>query len=117
MVCPNLIGCCGLFPNTPDTCGAATLCNDDGFYQDELLCEPAVINSLSFVEFAGIMLGMLTFGKVADVFGKSFGGILAASFQVVGIVFMTFFKNVSINTQFIVFDVFFGVFGFGVGGE
>lgn len=117
MVCPNLIGCCGLFPNTPDTCGADTLCTDDGFYQDELLCEPAVINSLSFVEFAGIMLGMLTFGKVADVFGKSFGGILAASFQVVGIVFMTFFKNVSINTQFIVFDVFFGVFGFGVGGE
>lgn len=63
------------------------------------------------------MLGMLTFGKVADLLGKHFAGNMTALFQLIGISFMTFFYSKNINTQILMFDVFFAVFGFGVGGE
>jgi len=118
MQCPNLIQCCGLFPNTPDTCGTNTeMCQADGTYKDEYLCNPAVISSLSYIEFAGIMLGMLLFGKLADLVGHQPAGILAALLQVAGILFMTFYHSHDLNTMFIVFDAFYGVFGLGIGGE
>ncbi|KAL7540554.1 hypothetical protein ACHAWF_006716 [Thalassiosira exigua] len=63
------------------------------------------------------MLGMLTFGKVADVLGKHVAGLLTASFQVVGVTMMTFFYSNNMDTWLIVFIVFFFIFGFGVGGE
>lgn len=119
MVCPDLIQCRGLFPNTPETVEGTNpnWCQDDGTYKDELLCTPGVISSLSFVEFAGIMLGMLTFGKLADLMGNQSAAILAAFLQLIGIVMMTFFYTANLNTMFIVFNLFFGVFGLGVGGE
>ncbi len=119
VVCPNLIQCNGLFPNTPDTVAGTNpnWCQDDGTYKDEFLCTPGVINSLSFVEFAGIMLGMLTFGKLSDLMGNQSAGIVAAFLQLIGIIMMTFFYNENLNTIFIVFNLFFGVFGLGVGGE
>lgn len=35
MTCPDNIDCCGLFENTPDTCGASDKCTEDGTYKDE----------------------------------------------------------------------------------
>eukprot|EP00986_Skeletonema_menzelii_P000127 scaffold31_cov132-Skeletonema_menzelii.AAC.1 len=48
VVCPNLIQCCGLFPNTPDTCEGtnSNWCEPDGTYKDELLCNPGVMTFL-----------------------------------------------------------------------
>jgi MFS family permease len=116
--CPNNIECCGLFTNTPDTCGKSDVCNnEDGTYRDEFLCKGSITGGISYAEFAGIMLGMLTFGKVADLMGRHVAGMLTASFQIIGIAMMTFYKNPNFNTLFIVFDIFFFVFGFGVGGE
>jgi len=43
--------------------------------------------------------------------------MLTAIFQLIGVCFMTFFESSTLNTQFLVFAVFFGLFGFGVGGE
>lgn len=60
---------------------------------------------------------MITFGKVADLLGKHFASILTAIFSVIGASMMTFYSSASSNTQLIVFNVFFFVFGFGVGGE
>lgn len=119
VACPNLIQCSGLFPNTPENVTGTNpnWCQDDGTYKDELLCSPGVISSLSFVEFAGIMLGMLTFGKLSDLIGNQSAGILAAFLQLIGIIMMTFYYNMSLNTTFIVFNLFFGIFGLGVGGE
>ena len=117
MTCPQNIECCGLFENTPDTCGEGEKCAEDGTYQDKYLCNEGVISAISYAEFAGIMLGMLTFGKLADAFGKHFAEILTAIFQIIGVTMMTFFKAERKNIQLLVFDVFFFVFGFGVGGE
>jgi MFS family permease len=116
-ICPENINCCGIFSNSPDTCGASEECNADGTYKDEFLCNNSVTGGVSYAEFAGIMLGMITFGKVADIMGRHVAGMLTASFQVVGVAMMTFFKSPSFNMVFILFDIFFFVFGFGVGGE
>ena len=43
--------------------------------------------------------------------------MLTATFQLIGVCFMTFFQGSTLNTQFLVFAIFFGLFGFGVGGE
>lgn len=58
MQCPDQIKCCGLFENTPDTCGAGHMCQEDGTYLDKYLCNETVIGVTSYAEFAGIMLGM-----------------------------------------------------------
>ncbi|EJK62548.1 hypothetical protein THAOC_16836, partial [Thalassiosira oceanica] len=55
-----------------------------------------------YSEFAGIMLGMLSFGKIADAMGPHLAGMLTAAFQIVGILVMTFFRSESLNTIFIV---------------
>lgn len=111
MPCPDNIACCGLFPNTnPDTCGTVEsqdlfTCASDGSYPDDMLCNPAVIGGISYSEFAGIMLGMLSFGKIADAMGPHLAGMLTAAFQIVGILVMTFFRSESLNTIFIVLYV------------
>lgn len=70
-----------------------------------MLCNPAVIGGISYSEFAGIMLGMLSFGKIADAMGPHLAGMLTAAFQIVGILVMTFFRSESLNTIFIVLYV------------
>jgi MFS family permease len=127
MNCPNQIHCCGSFSNTPDTCGLngpdyATDglhqdCNPDGTYKSNLMCSEGVTGGISYAEFAGIMLGMITFGKVADLLGKHSAGMLTAVFQVIGVAMMTFYSSENLNVMFIVFAIFFFIFGFGVGGE
>ena len=65
--CPNNIQCCGLFPNTPpDTCGVSgsDMCNADGTYNDNMLCSNAIIGSISYAEFVGIMLGECMIYKI-----------------------------------------------------
>jgi MFS family permease len=123
MTCPNQIHCCDSFANTPETCGLNNPdglhedCNPDGTYKSELMCNEGTIGGISYAEFAGIMIGMLVFGKVADLLGRHAAGMLTALFQVLGIAMMTFYRNSNLNTMFIFFDIFFAVFGFGVGGE
>ena len=74
VVCPTNIKCCGLFPNTnPATCGTDDVCNADGTYPDKYLCNESIIGGISYAEFAGIMLGMLVFGRIADLMGGSVG--------------------------------------------
>jgi len=121
--CPFQIDCCGLFPNTPvqvnGTCAPQTpeVCNADGTYPDQALCDEAVVNAVSYAQFAGIMLGMLTFGRIADVVGRTRAGILTACFMIIGVAVMTFAYSPESEKLFIIFATFFGVFGFGVGGE
>lgn len=120
--CPDLVHCCNGYKNEPETCGlnADELhyeCNDEGDYYSEYTCKKNVIGGISYAEFAGIMLGMLTFGKIADLGGRHMAGMAAALFQVIGVGMMTFYRNPDLNLMFIIFDIFFFVFGFGIGGE
>jgi len=135
--CPNLIQCCGIFANNPleetvsqngttttTVCRMdltnADVCNPiDGTFPDNVQCHAGTINALSYAEFAGIMLGMLTFGFLADGMGRTPAGLLAALLQVLGVTVMTFYtsNNNDVNTIFLYVAIFFGIFGWGVGGE
>jgi MFS family permease len=121
--CPSKIECCGLFPNTPELSNGTCIpthpsaCTSDGEFPDSQLCPEALLNSISYSEFAGIMLGMITFGKVADVMGKVRAGILTSLLMVLGVTFMSFFASDDASTLFLVFSIMYGLFGFGVGGE
>jgi MFS family permease len=128
VACPNNIQCCGLFPNTPTfdngTCAVDLdddnrgYCQENGEYPDSALCIEAVTASISYSEFAGIMVGMVVFGALLDLIGRKRAGILTSLTMTVGIGGMTFFNNkASAQTLFVVFAAFFGLFGFGVGGE
>ena len=63
------------------------------------------------------MLGMLTFGTLADLMGRTKAGILAGYLMFVGITLMTFYTDSNYNRLFLVWALFFGFFGIGVGGE
>jgi MFS family permease len=125
VACPNNIQCCGLFPNTPTfdngTCAVEldeSFCQESGEYPDSALCKEAVTASISYSEFAGIMAGMVVFGALLDLIGRKRAGILTSLTMTVGIGGMTFFNyKASAQTLFAVFAAFFGLFGFGVGGE
>jgi len=119
--CPNMIECCGLFPNTPEVNGVcipqSTVCSADGSFPSSYLCSESWINSISYSEFAGIMLGMVTFGTLADWIGHVRAGILTAVFMILGISFMCFYDSDDVSTLFMVFSITYGLFGMGVGGE
>jgi hypothetical protein len=121
--CPGQIECCGLFPNTPElsngTCipQAPSACSDAGTYPASDLCPESLIHSISYSEFAGIMLGMVTFGKIADRVGKVRAGFLTSSIMLTGVSVMSFFSSANASTLFLMFSIFYGMFGFGVGGE
>ena len=81
--CPDSILCCGLFPNTPidtttgecaimnptqyDVCDATT-----GAYNPSMLCLEGILNSISYTEFAGLMIGMMSFGFIGDWMGLKY---------------------------------------------
>jgi hypothetical protein len=125
--CPDNIRCCGLFPNTPvdeatGECAVdftkSIVCNQTtGEYNDGELCEASVLGAVSYSEFAGIMVGMLVFGTLADIIGVNSAGILTSVLMIVGNVVMCFIKvQNNIQLQFVIWIVFFGVFGLAVGG-
>ena len=123
--CPQNIACCDLFPNTPTnddgSCAVdfaeSSMCADDGSFDDRMLCQDNVLDAQSYSSFAGIMLGMLTFGILADMIGRNAAGILTSVLMIVGVTTLTFAKGEYLETMFLVWAIFFGVFGLGVGGE
>ena len=132
-ICPQNIACCGLFPNTPSdlSCGTSvdqnetftmsgnsSICTpDQGEYPPNLLCSSRQLGGVSYAEFAGIMAGMLAFGAISDKIGRQKAGTLTALLMITGIGGMTFFDCDDIGTLFLVFSIFFAIFGLGVGGE
>jgi hypothetical protein len=125
VICPENIECCGLFPNTPTfedgTCAVNTtlsdLCTEDGTFEDSVLCDPGILGSQSYTSFAGIMLGMVAFGIVADVIGHNAAGIATSLLMIVGVTIMTFIRADELNLMFLIWSISFGLFGLGVGGE
>lgn len=121
--CPNKIECCGLFPNTPTlnngTCvpQSPDVCTLEGEYPPSVLCPVGLLNSISYSEFAGIMLGMIVIGMLADVIGKVRAGIFTSVLMLSGVTVMSFFNTDRDATLFLVFSIMFGLFGIGVGGE
>jgi hypothetical protein len=123
--CPELIQCCGLFPNTPtfpnnDTCAVNiddNHCQSDGAHTADRLCPSSITDSVSYSEFAGIMAGMLLFGAICDRIGRKNTGTLTSILMIAGVTAMTFSDSDDAATRVLLFTIFFGVFGLGVGGE
>lgn len=121
--CPESIQCCGLFPNTPiSVTGAcavepAATCTADGTYPDSVLCDKTTLGAVSYVQFAGIMLGMILFGKIGDCIGRVRAGIITSFLMLSGIALLTFAYSANTNTLFLLIAIAFGIFGLGVGGE
>lgn len=123
--CPNVVQCCGTFKDNPlevnGTCNLdmvnSMLCTSEGNYPDQLLCNKKIDNSISYSSFAGIMLGMLTFGYVCDWIGHTKAGVLTSLLQLVGVTVMAFYDSPNISRIFLYFAIFFGIFGWGIGGE
>jgi len=89
-----------------------------GDYSAGRLCNENILDSVSYLEFAGLMIGMLSFGVIGDCMGLKNAGVLAALLSVVGVVVMCFVDlPTNLNLQFLVYAIFFGIFGLGVGGE
>jgi len=124
--CPERIQCCGLFENTPvneadGTCAATFLpqdyCEPGGTYREGELCHERVTGGVSYSEFAGIMFGMVAFGFIVDLIGRKNAGTITSMCMLGGIAGMTLYGSDDLSRQFIVFSVFFAIFGLGVGGE
>jgi MFS family permease len=114
--CPPQNQCDPLFANDPFADDEG-FCDANGNYPENTQCSNALRSSMSWSEFAGIMLGMLAFGYIADCLGRKHAGILTSLCMLVGIVVMTFVKSNDTSVMFAVWAAFFGVFGLGVGGE
>jgi len=93
------------------------MCQADGTPLDRFLCDEGTLGAISYSEFVGIMLGMLCFGAIADAVGHNRAGMLTSILMVAGVTIMTFVESEQTDTLFLVFAVFFGIFGLGVGGE
>ena len=52
-----------------------------------------IIHSISYSEFAGIMIGMVIFGSLADIIGRNAAGILTSVFMLGGVTVMAFSKT------------------------
>ena len=96
---------------------SSTLDSTDGTYPSELHCTHRGQHALSYSEFAGIMVGMLSLGLLSDVIGRVRAGIVTSTIAFISVMVMAFYQNSDINKQFSIFAVFFGIYGFGVGGE
>lgn len=95
----------------------SSMCTADGGYEDPALCNPGILHAQSYSSFAGIMLGMVIFGAMADMIGRNSAGIFTSILMVVGVIIMSFVRADDLNTMFLVWAISFGLFGFGVGGE
>eukprot|EP00121_Abeoforma_whisleri_P017070 Awhi_evm1s15648 len=116
--CPNLVKCNGLFNGNNAQTVVDGYCNSDGTYPSDTICDEGVLDSISYTEFAGIMLGMVVISLIADKLGRRIGSITTASIMLCGAVFMTFsIPFFGLNIMFIWFTTAFFVYGFGIGGE
>eukprot|EP00121_Abeoforma_whisleri_P014439 Awhi_evm1s13315 len=115
--CPNLVQCDGIF-NGHNAQTLADWCNADGSYPSDQLCEEGVLDSISYSEFAGIMLGMMIISLIADKLGRRIGSITTALIMLLGAILMTLsMPFAGLNIMFIWFTTAFFIYGFGVGGE
>lgn len=118
--CPNRIQCYGFYNSSlvPQNNGSSYCLGPHQTYPKSVLCSPALVKSISYIEFAGIMLGMLVLAALIDLIGRRAGGITTVSIMLLGSLGMSLApQHWGLETMFITFGTFYGIYGFGVGGE
>lgn len=89
------------------TCYASTTTN----------CNPQSVVAVPYVEIAGIILGMLFFGQLADHLGRLWGSRCTVSLMLLGGILCVVSFGTDLTGQFIMFNIAIFVFSLGVGGE
>lgn len=114
--CSNLIACNGNYANTPVgfVPPDPASCNAQGNYD---ICAKSLIDAISYIEFAGIMAGMLGMGFIAYRLGLKWSSVTTISIMGVGAILMTASSGPSLTGLFTMFAVAYLIFGYGVGGE
>lgn len=80
-------------------------------------CDPQTVVAVPYVEIAGIVVGMLLFGSLADQLGRLWGSRMTSSFMLIGgIMCFVSFGN-TWTSLFIMFNFSIFLFSLGVGGE
>jgi MFS family permease len=65
-------------------------------------CNERIIHSISYSEFAGIMIGMIIFGSLSDIIGRNAAGIMTSLCMLGGVTVMSFMDSASFDTLFLV---------------
>eukprot|EP01134_Creolimax_fragrantissima_P004262 CFRG4262T1 len=116
--CVNEVQCTGLFPDTQNVTADSNYCNVDGTYPTDVLCSMGILNSVSYTEFAGVMIGMLTLSLVSDRMGRRVGSLLTTAIMTIAGLAMTVALPVNgLQSLFLWFAIAYFGFGYGVGGE
>jgi MFS family permease len=80
-------------------------------------CSASLINAETYIQVAGIILGMLLMGFIADQIGRKWGSVLTATFMFIGGILLTASNGKTLQGWAIMFAVAQFIFGYGVGGE
>ncbi|KAK9821919.1 hypothetical protein WJX81_006266 [Elliptochloris bilobata] len=86
-------------------------------FKTHTACSRALVASQTYTQVAGIMLGMLSLGVVADLVGRRAGSLICAAFMLGGGVLLTCSSGPTLNAWALVFAVSQFIYGVGVGGE
>ncbi|CAL8468283.1 g7823 [Coccomyxa elongata] len=80
-------------------------------------CNKQLIGSVSYTQIAGIIVGMLSVGFIADRIGRKRGSVLTASIMFIGSLLLTVSSGPNVAGLFTMFIIVQIIFGIGVGGE
>lgn len=80
-------------------------------------CTKGTQKANTYSIFAGITVGMLFFGLLGDRIGRRISMLFTVSTYFISSIIITFAISQSANTIFVIFAIFYALFGFGIGGE
>ncbi|KAI8468145.1 MAG: major facilitator superfamily domain-containing protein [Monoraphidium minutum] len=87
-------------------------------FETHTACSAAETHVTSYIQIAGIIIGMLVFGVLGDVIGRCWGSRIVASIMLSGSIMLVFTPLVADPLTYLRFFIFAQTFyGFGVGGE
>ena len=82
---------------------------------DMTSCTKPLIDVVTYMAIAGLILGMVSLGFLADRLGRRKGSRMTASVMLLAVVILTASAGTTIAGQFIMMTVGLTLFGYGVG--
>ena len=84
-------------------------------WKAESSCSSGLIQSVTYTQISGIIVGMVTMGFIADVFGRKNGSRITSAIMLVGAILLTASAGTSDSSQFTMYTTSLVIFGYGVG--
>lgn len=80
-------------------------------------CSAALLSSIHYSQVAGIIVGQLALGYLADRVGRKWGSVVTAATMLLGGSLMATASGSSVAALFVMYSISQSIFGVGVGGE